>query len=229
MKQIFQRAILLSLTLFLFSCGGSGGSGTAFFRFLAGTPNSSGFDLVLDGVVIAENVIFNQDTGYMDVSAGERLLEIQRSDSGATVLSIDTLFQAGTPYTIVTTGNLPATSPLFLVDIPVNDTPVGDSQLRFLHNAPSAPAIDLYFVEPGGSIAGRTPDISNLPSRALSSTVSIFASTARLVATVTGTATVLIDSGEQTFESGKEYTIVTQDAAGGGAPFQFAILEDRSA
>ena len=72
--QIIASLIVVALALALASCNGgyssTASSGTASIRFINGSPDVGGFDVLLNGKVIATNVQYGQITAYQTQTVG---------------------------------------------------------------------------------------------------------------------------------------------------------------
>ena len=71
----FASIIVLALTLALASCNGGGytstaTSGTASIRFINGSPDVGGFDVLVNGKVIATNITYGQISAYQTQTVG---------------------------------------------------------------------------------------------------------------------------------------------------------------
>jgi hypothetical protein len=105
-------------------------------------------DVYVDGDAVLEDVPFITVSGYLDVPAGEREVEITPAgDPDTSVFSGPVTVEADTDYTVAAIGELgddadQAFEPLVLEDD--NSDPGGDTaRVRAVHASPDAPAVDV--------------------------------------------------------------------------------------
>ena len=128
--------------------GGMMGSGTASVRVAHLSPNAPNVDVYVDGDAVLEDVPFTTVSGYLDVPAGEREVEITAAgDPDTSVFSGPVTVEADTDYTVAAIGELGDDAdqpfePLVLTDD--NSAPGGDTaRVRVAHASPDAPAVDV--------------------------------------------------------------------------------------
>jgi hypothetical protein len=100
------------------------------------------------------------------------------------------------------------------------------SGVRVIHNAPSAPAVDVYVTTPDADLATSTPVLTNVPFGASSAYLDLPEGTYRFRVTVSGTQTVAIDA-TATIEGNNNYSVIALDNTGGGAPFEALVQVDK--
>jgi hypothetical protein len=105
-------------------------------------------DVYVDGDAVLEGVAFSAVSGYLDVPAGEREVEITAaSDPDTSVFSGPVPVEVDTEYTIAAAGETgddagQAFAPLVLEDD--NSDPGDDTaRVRAVHASPDAPAVDI--------------------------------------------------------------------------------------
>ena len=121
------------------------------------SPNAPNVDVYVDGSAVLEDVPFGAISGYLDVPAGERQVEITAAgDAGTVVFDGPLTVAAETAYTVAAVGEIgdgadQAFEPLVLED----DTsdPGGDSaRVRLIHASPDAPAVDVTLASNGDAL-----------------------------------------------------------------------------
>ena len=112
------------------------------------SPNAPNVDVYVDGSAALEDVPFGAVSGYLDVPAGTRTVEITAAgDPDASVFAGDVGVESGQPYTIAAIGETgdgadQMFEPLVLQDD--NSAPdSGMARLRVVHASPDAPAVDV--------------------------------------------------------------------------------------
>jgi hypothetical protein len=120
------------------------------------SPNAPNVDVYVDGEAALEDVPFGAVSGYLDVPAGEREVEITAAgDPDTVVFSGAVPVEADTAYTVAAAGEIgdgadQPFEPLVLTDD--REAPGGDTaRLRAVHASPDAPAVDVT-VEAGDTL-----------------------------------------------------------------------------
>ncbi|MDQ2054631.1 DUF4397 domain-containing protein [Halobellus sp. H-GB7] len=121
---------------------------SAMVRVAHLSPNAPNVDVYVDGSAALEDVPFGAVSGYLDVPAGTRTVEITAAgDPDASVFAGDVGVESGQPYTIAAIGETgdgadQMFEPLVLQDD--NSAPdSGMARLRVVHASPDAPAVDV--------------------------------------------------------------------------------------
>jgi len=86
--------------------------------------------------------------------------------------------------------------------------------------------VDIYVTEPGADLTLASPAASNVTFGQVLPYVDAIAGTYEVRGTPTGAKDVIIESGALTLENGQVRTVIAVDAAGGGKPFDFLVLDD---
>ncbi|MDZ3822045.1 MAG: DUF4397 domain-containing protein [Pseudoxanthomonas sp.] len=96
-------------------------------------------DIALNGTTALSNVSYGASTGYLDVPAGDYLVEIFPVGSGTAAISANVSLAADTDYTAIAVGN-GSNQPLGLIALVDEQTPppAGDIRIRVGHLAPFA-------------------------------------------------------------------------------------------
>ena len=196
-------------------------------RVLHASPDAPAVDVLVDGSAVLSNVTFKQASGYLDVPAGARNLKVRASGTSSIVIDVTPTLVAGTDYTVIASGLLAAIQPLLLTDD--NTAPAaGNVKVRLAHGAPSAPLVDIYVTAPGASLAGATPNLTDVPFGIASGYLEVPAGSYQVRICPANTTTVAIDSGTLVLAAGQIRTAVAVDNTGGGAPFGAVLLADKN-
>jgi hypothetical protein len=121
------------------------------------SPNAPNVDVYVDGTAVLEDVPFGAVSGYLDVPAGERQIEITPAGNADTsVFSGGVPIEAETVYTVAATGETgesadQAFEPLVLEDN-VSDPGEDTARVRLLHASPDAPAVDVTLASSGEAV-----------------------------------------------------------------------------
>jgi len=224
-------AVCLASILFLSllsACGSSSSDGAASLRIVHAAPDASDVDALLDDNLILNSLPYSGASDYISVVPGTNNIKVNAADTDLTLINADIAFTANTRTTIFATGRFADNDiqPIALfdgTDIP----PAGEASIRILHAAPSALLIDLYATEVGEDLNETSPFLSGFPFRAFTGYTSFPAGTYQLQTTEVGTLNPLMMPEEIVLNEGDIATLVLRDAAGGGAPYSFIVLNDR--
>jgi hypothetical protein len=131
--------------------------GSANVRVGHMSPNAPNVDVYVDGTAVLEDVPFGAVSEYLDVPAGERMIEITAAgDADTSVFSGAVPVEADTDYSVVAVGEIGDDAdqpfePLVLEDD--NADPGGDTaRVRAVHASPDAPAVDITVASSGDAL-----------------------------------------------------------------------------
>jgi len=226
---MFKRAAVLLVTLFflagLSACSSSSSDDTASLRVVHASPDAPDVDVLLDDLLVLNDVPYAGASDYFPVIAGIRNVKVNAAATDLTVIEADLDLAGSSRTTIIASGLVGDIQPLVLLDRTITPA-VGNSLVRVVHAAPSAPAVDVYATEPGAALEDAAPVLANVPFRAFSDYLEVPAGTYQFRVTVAGTTDVAIDSGALLLEDGDIFTVIARDATGGGAPLSLVLLND---
>ena len=225
MKKVLLVVCSLLLVLGLSACGGSSGNGNSFLRVVHGSPDAPNVDVIVDGQVVLSNVPYNTVSAYLLLEPATIKVQVNAAGTDTTVIDADLTLNGGDSLTVIASNLVASISPLVLVD-DRSRPQLGNAKVRAVHNAVSAPNVDIYVTEPGADITALEPTLSDIPYTAASDYLQVPAGAYQVQITPTGDKTVVIDSGEISLADGDIFTLIAQDAAGGGAPFGLLIAQD---
>ena len=142
-------ALLLSLTLTAFVPQMTGAQDPtetdASVRFVHASPDAPAVDVIVDGAVVAPNLVFGQATDYLSVSPDEHQVQIVPSGSDAASAVIDTTFdpEGGSNYIVAASGLLTEIEAK-VYDVHKDDLDVGKSRLRLINLSPDDVNVDMF-------------------------------------------------------------------------------------
>lgn len=205
----------------------TGPEGVARVRVVHASPDAPDVDVLLDDAEVLGDVPYLTASDYLDVPAGPQNLKVNAAGTATTVVNADLSLVDGTDYTVIATGLAEAIEPIVLQDD--NSAPTaGNVRVRAIHGAPGAPAVDIYVTAPSADLETMIPLLANVEFGNVADYIEAPAGDYQVRVTPAGTKTVVIDSGTLTLSSGQVRTAIAVDAAGGGAPFDLLVLEDRN-
>jgi len=194
-------------------------------RVMHGSPNAPAVDVLVDGQPVLTGVAYPQNSSYLVVPAGARNLQVRVAGTSTVVIDETTTLQANSDYTVIASGLVVSIQAWVLAD---DNSPPGPgmTKVRLVHNAPSAPEVDIYVTAPGADLNAATPVLTSVPFAAASPYLEVAAGTYQVRICPAGTKTVAIDSGALALAAGQIRTAIAIDAPGGGTPFGAVLLAD---
>lgn len=230
MRSIFRSAVMAGVAVMgLAACSDdetTAPPAVAQARVVHASPNAPNVDVLVDDGVVLTNVPFRTGSAFLEVPAGTRRIRVRAAGGTTAVIDANVPMTSGNSYTILATGLLASIAPVVATDN-LTSPAAGQVKLRVIHAAPAAAGVDVYATAPGASIATATPQLTNVPFRAVSDYLTVPAGTYQLRVTPTGTKTVAIDA-TVTLTAGQIRTVVATDAVGGGAPLAAVVLADKN-
>jgi hypothetical protein len=204
---------------------GTGPANSGRVRVVHLSPDAPNVDVLVDGVVVANDVPYLTASEYLEVGAGSRAVLIRATGGTSAVLVEDVTVADGSDYTVLVGDRLATITLEALLDD--NDQPgAGNAKVRLIHGAPGAGTVDIYVTPPGADISLETPTLTGVDFGIVSPYLEVPAGEYQVQVTPAGTLDVVIDSGTLTLSSGEVRTGIAVDAPGGGGPFDALILSD---
>jgi hypothetical protein len=117
----------------------------ASVRFVHASPDAPAVDVIVDGAVVAPNLVFGQATDFISVSPDEHQVQIVPSGSDAASAVIDTTFdpEGGSNYIVAASGLLTEIEAK-IYDVHKDDLDAGKSRLRMINLSPDDVNVDLF-------------------------------------------------------------------------------------
>ena len=137
-------------------------------RVIHASPDAPKVDIRVNGQPALDSIPFGASTGYVPVPAGTHKFGIYVAGSDTLVTEIEATIADNSAYTVAAIGfATPGKAPGFRVIALPDDREApgeGSGYVRFVHAAPSAPAVDIYVgASPYETVANRTPLLASFP------------------------------------------------------------------
>jgi hypothetical protein len=218
------------LLLILLSCSLATGCGDSndnhaqsTIKVIHNSPDAPNVDVLVDNSIALTNVPYGVISNDLPLESGERNISVTVAGTNQEVIGATLDLSANLKYLIFASDLVSKIKPIVLVTD--NNTPTsGNSRVRVLHGAPSAPKVDIYATALNAPIESATPVLSNVSFGESSGYLTVPSGIYQLRVTIAGTKTVAIDSGSVNLVDKSSYTVFAKDDVGGGAPFSLGII-----
>jgi hypothetical protein len=181
---------------------------TAKVMVVHASPDAPGVDLLVDNLVINAQALNHPDnTGYLDIAAGDRNIKVNASGTPTTVINANLNLIAENNYTIFAANRLSNISALVIEDN-LTAPMAGKAHVRFVHLSPDAPAVDITLTD-GTVIFGDKSFGEYTPFTPLN------AGTYDLQVRLANDPTVVLNLPGITLQNGKIYTVFAKGFVGG--------------
>lgn len=154
----WMRLMMLAVlpTLFLVSCDDDDDDADlivdqANVMVVHASPDAPGVDLYVDDAKVNSAALnYPNNTGYLEVDAGERNVKVTAAGAGlgSPVIDADVTLDSDMNYTVFAADELGSVMPIVLID-DLTAPASGQAHIRFVHLSPDAPDVDV--VVQGGS------------------------------------------------------------------------------
>jgi hypothetical protein len=224
-----RRVGLVALCLaigFMIGCGGGSSDTTQQLRIVAASPDAPPVDILIDGTQGATSLAYTNSTGYLSVKSGSRHIQALTVSNSTSVFDQTISISASTNETLLLIGSAAKVQSLLLTDGATNSTiTTGDGKVRVVNASQTMGPADVYIVNAGASLAGKTPtssavDFGKATDYALAS-IGDF----QVFMTQPGTTNVFLNTGPLDLTQSQFKTIIAVDDPGGG--FNFIVLTDQ--
>lgn len=190
--------------------------GTAQLRVIDASADAGALDTYGNSQGLAYSLGYGSLTSYIPTAPGPATLTATRSSTGQTLVETSTHLLAAHQYTEIVSGSVATMQQTVLQD-QTWPAPTGQIELRFVHAAIHAGAVDVYLVAHNGRLASTAPIATNLSFRANTGYLAVPAGTYAIDVVPAGTVptntTVTQFSGPQlAYDSGSVRTVVLIDA-----------------
>jgi Domain of unknown function (DUF4382) len=176
-------------------------------------------DVALPG---ASNIAFGTSSACNSVNATTPALTVSQAGSSTALSGFTPTLAAGHPFTFIAFPGSGGTVQFASIEQAITTT-TGQSGLR-VFNATGIPSgFDVYVTAPGASLGAAT--IANVaPGAASASFLSVPAGSSQVRLTATGSSTVVLDLGTETFTAGQNtMLVIAPPAAGATSPRAFLV------
>jgi hypothetical protein len=202
-------------------CGGSSSSG-AKIRLINGTPDISGFDLLVDGTSVASNIAYSTGSAYASVKTGARHFQVEPSGTTSVLIDRTDTVNSGTNLSLMTlnfSGNI---SSVLLTDD--NSAPTsGNFKLRVINGSPGLQTQDVYVEPAGTNISSVSATFSGLAFGSASAYVTLAPGNYQVSFTQPGQKFINLQGSLQP-SAGQVRTLLALNLLGGG--FETSVLAD---
>jgi hypothetical protein len=163
-------------------------------------PDVPALNVTQGSTTVWSGVAFEGSTGYLDFENTTNTFTVSVAGATSSLISVTYDLAGEAPYTLIPYGTLDAPQVLMLLDTAV--TP-GDGrfQMRAVNVAPGNPSIDIYVTTPGVPIDNLAANFYQLGYGGVTAYGGFATGTYQVRATLTGTKTVVYDSGPRTYGS----------------------------
>lgn len=179
---------------------------TGRFLFVQASPDAPPAELYVDSVLVDTNIVYPENTRYIDFAAGSRTLRVVQPGSQVTLYLALVPVTAGWNYTIFGTDSAAKYNSLLLVDN-LSTPGAGKANFRFVHVSPNAPSVDLV-------VQGGITLFMNETFKSKTDFIPLDAGTYSFDVKVSGRPTVLASATSISLAAGKIYTLYLRGFAG---------------
>ncbi|MBN1301611.1 MAG: DUF4397 domain-containing protein [Melioribacteraceae bacterium] len=183
---------------------------TASVKVVHASPDAPGVDLYVDGELAGANLTYPNNTGYLEVEAGTRKVQVNVAGTTTTVIEADLPIQANVNYSVFAVDGVSNLTPLVIMDDLTNPS-AGNSHVRFLHLSPDAPAVDITTTD--GTVV-----FGDYTFKEYSAFTPLPSANYDLQVRLAGTETVVLELPGISLQNGRIYTVFAKGfVAGNGS------------
>jgi Domain of unknown function (DUF4397) len=202
---------LLLTTLSLSGCTAVSGTGpTTLVRVIDAAYNSQALDAYVASTPIAVNFTGPSISNYAFLPPSTATIKIVPTGKSTVLAQVSGTLLASQQHTAYITGQ-GSNFQVNLLSDQNTPAPAGAFSVRFLQEAVSTGAVDIYFVPDGTRIADAKPVFSGLASGAITAYTNIPPGNYDLIVVPAGTTTNAYTSSATTFSSGQVRTMLIVD------------------
>jgi uncharacterized protein DUF4397 len=218
-------ALFLAIVLMI-GCGGSSSDTTQQLRIVMASPDATPVDILIDGTQVATSLAYTNSTAYLTVKSGSRHIQALTVSNSFSVFDQTISITGSANQTLLLIGPAAKMQSLLLTDGATNSTiTTGDGKVRVVNASQTMGPADVYIVNAGASLAGKSPVTTGLAfGKATDYTLEVIGDF-QVFMTQPGTTNVFLDTGPLDLTQSQLKTVVAVDAAGGG--FNFIVLTDQ--
>jgi hypothetical protein len=212
-RRVAALAGLAALVLPLPGCQSITGSpNVTELRIIDASPDAPGLDIYQSNNILAYNLGLGTITSYISFSPGTYGILADKAATRQQLISAQGTFVANSQYTVLVGNYLNSLQELILKD-QNTPAPSGQIDVRFVDQATSAGALDIYLVPSGSTLGSVKPVYTNINFNVNTGYFNVPAGTYTLVALPTGTiptatTTTYYTGASITYSSGAVRTFV---------------------
>jgi hypothetical protein len=173
-------------------------------------------NVVVEGTLLAANVGQGTITPYGTLTANAAApVKITAATGGAALATTSGTLLAGHQHSVFISDNgvAPTSYTVTILEDQQTAAAGGHSAFRFLNQAPTTGAVDVYMIPSGSTLAKTIPIVSALPAGATTDYVSFPSQTVTMVITPTGVKTPKYTSAPIALTGGEVRTVLIIDSA----------------
>jgi hypothetical protein len=212
------------MALFSSSCGGGGGGSPAMLRLLQASPDAPPVNVLIDGVAVAFNLAYGNDTGYLSVKPGRRHVQVVPGSGGSPIFDQTISLASSSSQTVLLTGHAAGIQSVMLNDA-VPTIVANSGYVRLVDASATMGAADAYLVPAATSIVGVKPVAAGMTFDQSTGYQVIVDGNYQIFMTTPGTATAVLSTGPLSLAAAQNQTVVVLDNIGGG--FTYVRLTDQ--
>ena len=202
---------LLIAALTLCGCTAVAGSGpSTLVRVIDAAYNSQALDAYVASTPIAVNFAGPSIGNYAFLPPGLTTIKIVPTGKSTALAQLSETLLASQQHTVYITGQ-GSDLQMNLLSDQNSPAPAGSFSVRFLQEAVSTGAVDIYFVPDGTKIADAKPVFSGLAAGQVTAYINIPTGTYDLIVVPAGTTTNAYTSAATTFSAGQVRTMLVVD------------------
>lgn len=172
------------------------------------SPDAPGVDLLVDDVKVnSAPLTFPNNTGYLEIEAGDRNVKVNVANTSNSVIDVTLNYAADMNYTVFAVDYVANISAIRLEDDLTAPAP-GNAHIRFVHLSPNAPAVDI-------TLTNGTVVFGNKAFKEATAFTPLPAASYNLQVRLAGTSDVVLDLPGIVLEDGKIYTVFAKGLVGG--------------
>ena len=180
----------------------------AAVKVVHASPDAPGVDLLLDGQKVNSSALaFPNNTGYLEVTAGDRNVKVNVANTSTSVIDATLNLDPNAAYSVFAVNTVLNIEPLVLID-DLATPAAGMAHARFVHLSPDAPAVDITLTD--GTVV-----FGNQAFKEATAFTPLGAGTYDLQVRLAGTSTVVLPLNGITLENGKIYTVFAKGLVSG--------------
>ncbi len=206
---ILMSTILVAGMMVFSSCDKDDDQSNANVMVVHASPDAPGVDVLIDDdKQNSAALTYPNNTGYLEVETGTRIIKINVAGTSTTVINAALTFEKDRNYSVFAVDSVASISAIALVD-DLSSPAAGKAHVRFVHLSPNGPAVDVALAGTGAVVFG---DVAFKEATAFTP---LDAGTYLLDVRVAGTGTVALVLPAITLQAGKIYTVFAKGFLGG--------------
>lgn len=172
------------------------------------SPDAPGVDLLVDDAKVnGAPLTFPNNTGYLQIEAGDRNVKVNVANTSITAIDVTLNYASNQSYTVFAVDSVANISAIRLED-DLSVPAAGNAHVRFVHLSPNAPAVDI-------TLTNGTVVFGNKAFKEFTAFTPLPAGSYDLQVRVAGTSTVVLDLPGIALQDGKIYTVFAKGFVGG--------------